>query len=303
MKTLFKSLIIFVIFSSGVHATPVTIEHEMGTTTVAKNPRHVVVIGAGVLDMLDYFGIDPVAVNFDYQPDYLKKYSQAPYVSAGTLFEPDFEKIFTVKPDVILAGPRSAPKYDELSDIAPTIILTPDLKDGYWESTQKQWRHIGQLFDVSDKVENTITRLDAKFKKIREHNKKHPKKALTVMGAGDNVTAFSTQSIVASIYVDFGFVAAVEQELKESTHGDLISFEFIREVNPEYLFILDRDKLSNRKSTRTIESFNNDLVKQTRAFQNGHVRSLNFFAWYIAMGGVTATELMIEDMSNVLNLE
>lgn len=285
--------------SAVAQAKPITITHALGETTLQHNPERVVAIGVGVIDMLDYFGIDPVATSHDYLPTYLSKYAKPPYQAAGTLFEPDFETIYTNKPDVILIGPRAAAKYDELSEIAPTIIISPAESGSYWHSTQQQWRTLAEIFDISDKVESTIADIDKEFKSILEYNQHHPAKALTVMSFGGNITAFSENSRFASIYVDFGFTQAAGN-LKAKRHGDAISFEFISEVNPKYLFVFDSDKVKSKRSTKTKEQFNNALITATQAYQNENILFVNMDAWYLSLGGVTATKQMVKDVETVL---
>lgn len=300
MKALSLFCLLFVSLSA--HAKTVTIEHVAGTTVIETKPQRVVVIGAGALDMLDYFGITPVAVNNDYQPDYLKKYTEGDYPSAGTLFEPSYEDIYTQKPDLIITGPRMAGNYQKLSEIAPMVVLSPHATDGYWESTQEQWRIIGRIFEVSEKVEETISRIDKDFKAIKAFNAQHPAKSLTVMNFGGNVTAFSEKSRFSSLYHDFGFQQTDAQKMKTNGHGDLVSFEFIREVNPDYLFIIDGEKLRDAKSEQTREMFDNELVKQTIAFQKDQIVYLSLNAWYISMGGVRATEIMVQDLKTLLGI-
>ena len=40
----------------------------------------------------------------------------------------------------------------------------------------------------------------------------------------------------------------------------------------------------------------NDLVKKTKAYQNGNMVSLTPDVWYLSEGGITATELMLQDL-------
>ena len=140
--------------SLSVQAANVTIEHQMGKTTVEQNPQRVVVIGIGPLDAVHYFGINPVAVSKVAElPEYLAQYKGADYAPAGSLFEPDFERIYTQKPDVIITGPRAArTAYDELSKIAPTVVFAIDDKKPYWESTQAQWRNLVPFPFNSDRL-------------------------------------------------------------------------------------------------------------------------------------------------------
>ncbi|WP_070966951.1 siderophore ABC transporter substrate-binding protein [Vibrio sonorensis] len=296
------SVILSALATFSAHADWVEVEHLKGVTKVETQPERVVVIGMGALDTVHSFGIDPVAIaKVSLYPEYLAKYRDGDYVTVGSLFEPDFETIFTQKPDLIIVGSRGAAKYNELSEIAPTIVFAADDKKGYWESTQEQWRNLGKVFDKNDFVEKKISELDDKFQAIRDYNQSNNVDALTVMSSGGNVTTFGSQSRFSAIYKDFGFLETVEG-IKESRHGDLISYEFIREANPSTLLIIDRDKLVNKGKSKTRESFENDLVQATNAYKNKHMAFLDINAWYLSISGLQATEQMIQDIESSIGL-
>lgn len=280
-------------------AKMVEIEHMQGKTSVESNPERVVVIGLGPLDTVKALGIEPVAVStVSMFPDYLAEYRDYNFVSAGSLSEPDFETIYTQKPDLIIIGTRAASKYKELSEIAPTIVYASDAKQGYWQSTQQQWRNLAKVFEKETFVENKIEQLDSEFKAISQANQNENTDALTVMSAGGNITAFGTQSRFSAIYKDFGFTETVKG-IKESRHGDLVSYEFIREKNPDTLLIIDKDILINKGKPSTVKrDFENDLVKATDAYQNKKMAYLDINAWYLSISGMRATEQMISDIKS-----
>ncbi len=86
----------------------VEVTHRLGKVTLEAKLQRVVIIGLGVLDALDRFGIEPVTVSKSVQsPDYLQKYKGEKYASSGSFFEPDFESIYTQKPDLIIVGSRA----------------------------------------------------------------------------------------------------------------------------------------------------------------------------------------------------
>lgn len=302
MKTRIGLATIGIFASLSAHAATVTIEHNMGETTLEQKPQRVVVIGLGVLDAIDSFGIDPVAISKVPQiPSYLEKYKGEKYAAAGSLFEPDFEKIYTLKPDLILTGPRAATSYDELSKIAPTIVFAVDADKGYWESTQEQWKNLGKVFDIEAKVDEKIEQLDNQFKTVKAYNQNNKLDAMTVMSNGGNITTFGADSRFSAIYKDFGFNQSV-QVSKNSRHGDLISYEFIRQHDPKVLLVIDRDKLTNSESDKARKEFDNDLIKATQAYKNNNIAFLDLNAWYLSISGVTATEQMIADMEGSIGL-
>ncbi|MDE1250964.1 siderophore ABC transporter substrate-binding protein [Vibrio aestuarianus] len=303
MKSLISLVTVGLFASFSLHANTVSVEHELGTTTLEQKPQRVVVIGLGALDALDSFGVEPVAVSKVAQlPSYLDKYKTKQYVSAGSLFEPDFEAIYMQKPDVIVIGSRAATSYDELSKIAPTFVFAADASKGYWQSTQEQWRNLGKVFAIEDKVEAKIAALDKQFQTIRHFNQTSHIDALTVMSSGGNITTFGPESRFSAIYKDFGFQPTVES-IKATRHGDLISYEFIREHDPKTLLIIDRDRLVNKGQSNTRQEFENDLIKATQAYQNKHMAFLDLNAWYLSISGVTATEQMIQDVKNSVGIQ
>jgi len=319
-------LVVLVSMATQAHAEQMTIKHTLGTTLLNGIPKRVVVLGVGPLDALDAFGIHPVGVTkFPSTPDYLQKYASDDYPSAGSLFEPDFEKIYSEKPDLILMGPRNSKHYAELSKIAPTIVYAIDNKESVWEGTKDEWRMLGKIFHVEDKVDTKIQQLDKDFNAIHDYSQKHAESALTIMNMGGNLSAFGADSRFGSIYKEFGFKEAYHSSpsakqvhkqgekkrfsdndaLKsgpKGRHGNLVSFEFIQEKNPDVIFVIDKDKLVNHGVSTTKDIFDNTLIRSTNAYKNHKIVYLDVNAWYVSIAGVHSTEQMVRDIKKIVKL-
>src|SRR5690625_7575540 len=89
-------------------AETVTVEHELGTTEVEKNPEKVVVFDFGTLDTLDKLGVDVVGVPQNNIPSYLDKYEGDDYDNVGILKEADFEIIAEINRDLVLILARKS---------------------------------------------------------------------------------------------------------------------------------------------------------------------------------------------------
>ena len=110
------------------------VSHELGETTVNKNPKRVVVFDYGILDSLDKLEVEGiVGLVQDGLPEHLSKFESEDYSSVGSLKEPNMEKIFELTPDLIIISGRQADYYEELSKIAPTIHLGVN-NENYLES-------------------------------------------------------------------------------------------------------------------------------------------------------------------------
>nr|WP_086939790.1 ABC transporter substrate-binding protein [Thaumasiovibrio occultus] len=280
-------------------AGTIEVTHAAGTTTVETQPQRVVVLGLGSLDVLDHIGVEPIGVVKSFLPDYLSKYQDDSVTNVGSLHEPDFETIFTLKPDLIIASSRTAPLAKDLSAIAPTIVFQID-GNGYWESAQENWRMLGEIFEKEAEVESYISQIQADYDAIRADVTEQELNALTIMTNGSKLTTFGSEGRFSTIYTDFGFAEA-KSGITQATHGNLVSFEYIASANPDVMFVLDRDAAIGKAQGNAQTLLNNDLVHQTPAAQDEHLAYLNTSAWYLIAGGIGATKIMINDVRTVLN--
>lgn len=286
------------LLSHSAVAQTLTVEHPMGKTTLETEPKRVVVLGMDTLDVLDNLNIEPVGVVKSPMPSYLNKYQDDKYTAAGSLFEPDFETIFTLKPDLIIASNRSSESYDELSKIAPTVVFMADPSD-YWRSTQQAWQMLGKIFNKTEQVDAKIATLQKQIDAITSRTS-DTHELMLIMTNGGKVSVFGAQSRFAALYELFGF-SEVTANKANKAHGDLISYEYIAEANPPYLLVLDRDQAIGRESGEAFKKLNNSLISQTDAVKKGHVHYLNPHAWYISASGIQATQIMIDDINALLN--
>lgn len=278
-------------------AKSITVEHPLGKTTLETSPERVIVLGMDTLDVLDSLSIEPIGVVKAPMPQYLNKYQDDKYVSVGSLFEPDFETIYSLKPDLIIASNRSSTSYEELSKIAPTVVFMADAKN-YWETTQTAWRMIGEIFEKQDHIEKVINHQQKQIDAIAALTEENEPQVMMVMTNGGKVATFGENSRYSAIYNLFGFKAAKSNQ-ENKNHGDLISFEYIAEVNPEHILILDRDQAIGRPSGEAFEKLDNPIIATTKAAKAGSIHYLNPTAWYISASGIKATQFIIDDLKGV----
>lgn len=89
-----------------------------------------------------------------------------------------------------------------------------------------------------------------------------------------------------------------------ATHGNEASFETIVSLDPDYIFVMDRDAAIGTEGAQMAqEIMDNELVNSTRAAQDGHLVFLEHPAmWYTAEGGITALGYMLSDLEAGLGL-
>lgn len=88
------------------------------------------------------------------------------------------------------------------------------------------------------------------------------------------------------------------------THGNEVSFEAIVSLNPEYIFVMDRDSaISATGAQLAQEIMENELIMMTDAYKNGNLVILeNPGIWYLAEGGITSLGIMLSDLESALGV-
>jgi iron complex transport system substrate-binding protein len=277
------------------------VKHASGATAVPVNPKKVVVLDATTLDNLAALdvhvaGVPTMSTTAKPLPRQLARYNAAQKV--GTLFEPDYEKIFGLKPDLIIVGGRSQAKYAQLAKIAPTIDMTVD-RTRLLDSAKANVTTLGNLFGKQARAKELTGKLDASIAKLKTQAA-NAGTGLIVLTTGGKMSAYGPGSRFGILHDSFGIKPAVGK-LDTSNHGQAISFEFIQKTNPDWLFVIDRDAAIGREGASAARFLDNELVRQSSAWKNKQVVYLDGFNWYTLGGaGITAMQENVDQLSKAL---
>lgn len=281
-------------------AEELTVSHFRGETAVERNPETVVVFDLASLDILDALGVEVDAVPGGVKPSYLEAYNGEGFEKVGTLFEPDYEAVAALEPDLIVVGGRSSAKYDELAAIAPTIDMTFDPTD-YVANVRRNVETLARIFGKEAEAEERLAALEASVAKL--HDKAQDAgRGLLVLTTGGRMGAHGPDGRFAVLFRDFGVQPAVE-EIDAGNHGQAISHEFILETNPDWLFVIDRDAAIGREGTPAKQFLDNPLVARTTAWSKGQVVYLDPANWYLVGGGLTAMQANVDQIGAALGAE
>ncbi|WP_083512042.1 siderophore ABC transporter substrate-binding protein [Amphibacillus sediminis] len=272
--------------------TEIEVEHDLGVTKVPVNPEKVVVFDFGTLDTLDALGVDIIALPKQNIPSYLAKFEDETYQNAGTLFEPDFEALSAIDPDLIIISGRTSEAYDELANLAPTIYLGIDTGD-YITSFESNVMTLAEIFDKEAEAESAVAQIKADVEALKELAPTD-QTGLVVLTNDGSLSAYGPGSRFGIIHDDFGIIPTVE-DIEESNHGQNISFEFVAEMNPDYLFVVDRNAVTGGDYTASA-TLDNELINQTNAAQEDQIVDLTPDYWYLSSGGIESVTQMIAEI-------
>ncbi|MBE6052892.1 MAG: ABC transporter [Clostridium sartagoforme] len=277
----------------------VVVTDQKGEVEVPVNPKNVVVLDLGSLDIMTKLGVEPVALPKSSLPSYLEKYKDDKYVDLGSLKEFDLEKINEVEPDLIIIEGRQESFYEDLKKIAPVLYLGTANSD-IFTSVENNAKALGKVFNneegATKELESINKRLEAVNAKVKESNAT----ALMTMFNEGSLSVYGEGSRYDMVYSKFGFNVA-DSQIEASTHGQNISFEYLKEKNPDYLFVLDRGAITGTQAS-VKETIENELIKTTKAYEDGHIVYVNPQAWYVGGSGIMAIDTIISDMEKALHI-
>lgn len=275
----------------------ITIEHELGTTEVTKNPENVVVFDFGILDTLDELGIEVAGIPQMNIPSYLEKYAGDDYENVGSLKEPDFEKIAEINPELIVISARQAELIDQFEEIAPTVYLGLDTTR-YLESFKENMAVVAELFDKEAEMEEQLAAIDEEIEATKEEAEALGENALIVLANDDKISAYGPSSRFGIIHDVLG-VEPVDEGIEVSTHGMNVSFEYVADVNPGILYVIDRSAAIGEGDVAK-QLIENPLVERTDAYKNDRIYYLDPDFWYLSGGGLQSVSAMIDEIAESL---
>lgn len=274
------------------------INHKLGETIIYGEPSKIVVFDFGSMETLYELGVKPVAIPKQFTPDHLADLKNDVGIEdAGGLMEPNFEKINSLSPDLIVISQRQEKFYDEFVKIAPTIFVQVDNKQ-YIKSFEDNTLELARLVGKEDEAKEKISATKSKLEEAKTKLKDNENNGLVTLHNNGRFSVYGSGSRFGFIHDELGIKPALEQ-LEDAVHGQKVSNEFILEANPDILFIVDRNEAVKGKGASR-EEIENKLIQQTNAYKNGKIVYLNPQVWYISGGGITSTNLMIDEILDVV---
>lgn len=265
-----------------------------------KNPKEVAVFDYGQLDNLDALNLGEkvVATAGENLPDYLSEYDDLPRV--GSLHEINIEQVVSMDPDLAIVANRSRDSFENLNEFIPTIDLSNHNEGNHFENTVFNFMNLGTIFDVEEESREIITSLESQMANLKNKAEQNGESALVLMYSEGSLSAYGPQSRFGLVHDNFGFPPA-DPNIEASNHGMEVSFEYVQEVDPDILFVIDRGQAIGENQADASSTFEeNPLIQQTKAYQNNQLIYLEPAAWYLAAGGVQAFEQMMNDVSQAL---
>ncbi len=273
------------------------------TDSFRVNPKVVVTFALEIADIFKVLGLEQAGITYfglpkSNLPLSLEMYQSNNYPNTGTLFEPNYDTLDLMDPDLIIIGGRSSSLYETLKQRYPHADILDTSNSTFSFTVQQQvFDNISLIFtgikdDLLSYRNQFMTDLNTLKSKLNGED------ALFLLVNGDNISVFGSGSRYGVIYDEVGFIPSDPDQSTLEAHGNVVSFEYISSVNPSIIFLMDRGQAVGSSGTIDLV-MNNQLVKNTNAGKNGDIFVLDAASWYILPGGIESTIQMFEDLNQV----
>ncbi|XXQ67878.1 siderophore ABC transporter substrate-binding protein [Neisseriaceae bacterium B1] len=277
-----------------IQGEKVTVKTARGDFTVPKNPERIAVYDFGMMDTLTALGV-PVGATVDStRMEYLKPVvEKAKHV--GTLFEPNYEALNAYQPQLIITGSRANKAIHQLNEIAPTIEMTANTKN-MRQSAKERIDAFAQIFGKQAEADKLKAELDKAFDEAKAAAQGKGKGLVFIVNGGKLSAQSANSRLGGWLHKDIG-IEPVDAAMKEGSHGMPISFEYIKEKNPDWIFVLDRGAAIGEEGKAAKDVLNNPLVTETTAWKKGQVVYLDSGV-YLAAGGYNQLKTALKQVTD-----
>lgn len=278
-------------------ADTINVDTATGPALVETAPETIAVFDAPAIDTLEALGVTvdaaPAPLYLDYLEDYVKDATRV-----GTLFEPDYEALAVLAPDLIIAGSRSATQVEALGQIAPTLDMSIWGTDMVAQTIIRLHTY-GAIFDRKSEAEKQIAILKTAIADA-QNAVAGKGKALILLTNGGKISAYGDDSRFGWLHTATGLPEAYPA-VSAQTHGEAISFEFIAELDPDWLLVIDRGAAVGASGAAARATLDNRLMAKTKAARKQQIVYLSAGPLYIAGGGVQSMLISLEELTEAFS--
>lgn len=297
----------------GLTAHAFELEHSAGTLRLENTPQKIVSYELSHLDTLNALGIEVAGVPQSVYGGVLEKFNQSQVV--GTLFEPDYDSLEALHPDLIIAGGRSESAIPELMELAPTVSFITD-PNNFLNSVEQSTLQLARAFDKTEEATQQLEQLEQQIAKLYEINSDKTGMLLfTINGRliphapGDRFGYVYELTGLQSVLPERSTAELTQPRPKpDSPEAEAAAIKNATELNaiaqadPDWIIIVDRGAINNGKKTAADTLAAHETLNKTQAFKKGQVYYADPNGWYLITGGLnnlnTITADMIEKMGS-----
>ncbi|WP_434567157.1 Fe(3+) dicitrate ABC transporter substrate-binding protein [Vibrio chagasii] len=271
-----------------------TVTDEKGTFAISGTPQRVIALEYSFVDALASVGVSPVGVADDKDVNRILKSIRdqvEPWTSVGMRPQPSLEVISQLKPDLIIADvQRHSPAYDDLSKIAPTLILK-----SRGENYQENLEAAMKIGVVLNKEQEMKSRIEEHRLMMAEYKTKFASSDTMqfAVATEKGMWLHGPESYAGSVLTSLGINSPIPNETERAYVE--VSLEQLLKTNPDWLLIGPYSDATIADTWKQSPLFN-----LLNAQKQQHVVNVSPQVWSLNRG-MHAAEQIAQDLSELLS--
>ena len=276
----------------------VTVTDVKGEVEIPAEPERIVDL-SGNSDILAILGYEVIGTANSDAYDYTKfpKYLEEPLKGAEILGYSmqdtmDIEAVMNLKPDLIVISTVQEKMYDQLNEIAPTVMI--QLEALNWKDDVIA---IAEVFDKVDIANQWISDYEAKAASAGEKIKKEfgeDTSYLSFLASADQFFVFNEAGFGDVLYNDMGL--AKPEGLPEQTDISLpvVTYEGLASIKADYIFLI-----AGAEDLKQLEA--NSIWNSLPAVKNGNVVVLEASPYFNQGYSSIGRSMLVDEIGEMLN--
>ena len=281
-----------------VNGNTVTVTDVRGEVEIPADPQRIVDL-SGNSDILSILGYKVIGTAnsdaYDYTkfPAYLEETLKGAEILGYSMQDTmDVEAVMNLNPDLIVISTVQEKMYDQLSEIAPTVMI--QLEALNWKDDVKA---LAEVFNKEDVANEWIANYETKAKEAGDKIKAEygeDTTYLSFLASGGQFFIFDGAGFGDVLYNDMGL--AKPEGMPEQTDISLpvVTYEGLASIKADYIFLI-----ATAEDLAQLES--NAIWNSLPAVKEGHVVVLDSSPYFNQGYSSIGRELLVDEIGEMLN--
>lgn len=276
----------------------VTVTDVRGEVEIPANPTRIVDL-SGNSDILAILGYSVVGTAnsdaYDYTkfPVYLEETLAGAEILGYSMQDTmDIEAVMNVNPDLIIISTVQEKMYEQLSEIAPTVMI--QLEALNWKD---DIHTVAEIFGKQDEAEAWIAQYETKAAKAGQLIKEtygEDTSYMSFLASGGQFFVFTGAGFGSVLYQDMGLAVPAGLPDQDSITLPVVTYEGLAAIDTDYIFVMatEEDKAAMEE---------NAIWNSLPAVKNGNVIELPASPYFNQGYSPIGRELLLDEIVEMLN--
>ena len=276
----------------------VTVTDVRGEVEIPANPERIVDL-SGNSDILSILGYKVIGTAnsdaYDYTkfPSYLEDTLEGAEILGYSMQDTmDIEAVMNLNPDLIIISTVQEKMYDQLSEIAPTVMI--QLEALNWKEDVKSF---AEVFGKEEEADNWLKNYEEKSKEAGEKIKAEygeDTTYLSFLASGGQFFVFDGAGFGSVLYEDMQLAKPEGMPEQSDISLPVVTYEGLASINTDYIFLI-----ATPEDLEQLES--NSIWNSLPAVKEGHVVVLDSSPYFNQGYSPIGREILVDEIGEMLN--